>query len=126
VADATPRDPAELWRDMIAQWEKSMNAFASEFMSTGEFSRDMNRLMGVSMRMQKAMQEMLGRYFDALNLPTKDDLKGIGERLHSMEKQLGRMAATLERLAGPADVAAGAAPRVARTKRFRGEEARKA
>lgn len=95
-------------------------------MSTDEFSRDMNRVMGVSLGMQKTSQEMLSRQFDALNLPTKDDLKGLGERLGAMEEQLAQMTLALERLAAPGEAAAvSAAPRVARTKRFHEGEARK-
>lgn len=126
MASDTPKDPSALWREMVAQWEQGVNALATQVMSTGEFSRDVNRMMGVSLRMQKAMQQMLGRYFDALNLPTKDDLKGLGERLQAMEEQLGRVVAALERLAGPGDAAvSGGPPRVARTKRFQDEEAPK-
>ena len=126
MAGDIPKDPAALWREMVVQWEQGVNALATQVMGTGEFSRDMNKMMGVSLRLQKSTQELLGRYFDALNLPTKDDLKGLGERLQSIEEQLGRVAAAIERLAGPGDAAAlGAAPRVARTKRFRGEEAPK-
>lgn len=127
MAGDTPpkKDPAALWREMVVQWEQSVNALATQVMATGEFSWDMNWMMGVSLRMQKVMQEMRGRYFDALDLTTKDDLKALGERLQSMKAQLRLMAASLERLAGPSDAALGAPPRVARTKRFRGDEAPK-
>ncbi len=125
MAGDTPKDPVALWREMVVQWEQGVNAMATQVMSTGEFSREMNRMMGVSVRMQKAMQEMLARYFDALNLPTKDDFKGLGERLLSMEEQMIRMTATLERLAASDDPPLHAPPRVARTKRFRGKEAAK-
>ena len=106
MAGDTPKDPAALWREMMVQWEQGVNALATQVMGTGEFSRDMNRMMAVSLRMQKAMQKMLGRFFDALNLPTKDELQGLGERVQSMEEQLDRVTAAIERLAGPGDAAA--------------------
>ena len=66
---------------MVVQWEQSVNALATQVMATGEFSWDMNWMMGVSLRMQKVMQEMRGRYLDALDLTTKDDLKALGHLL---------------------------------------------
>ena len=126
MVNATPKDPAALWREMVVQWEQGVNALATQVMSTGEFSRDMNRTMAVSLRIQKSTQELLGRYFDALNLPTKDDIKGLGVRLQSMEEQLIRMSAAIEQLAGT-NGAGGldAPPRVARTRRYRGGEGSK-
>lgn len=126
MAGGTPKDPVAFWREMFVQWEQGVNAMATQVMSTGEFSREMNRMMGVSVRMQKAMQKMLARHFDALNLTTKDDFKGLGERLLSMEEQMIRMTAALERLAASDDSMSLHVPhRVARTKGFRGTEAAK-
>ena len=71
MAASNFKDPAALWREMLGQWEKGVNAMATQVMTTGEFSRDLNRVMGVTLRMQKATQELLGRYFDALNLPDR-------------------------------------------------------
>ena len=125
MAGSNSNDPTAVWRDMMAQWEKGVNALATQTMGTSEFSRDVNRVMGVSLRMQKSMQDMFSRYFDALNIPTKDDLKGLGERLHAIEEQIGRMTVMLERLGETGDTASNASPRVSRTRRFRGEEASK-
>ena len=66
----------------------------------------------------RGMQEVMGRYLDALNLPTKTDIDGLGERLHAIEDELSRVSAAIEKLAGSSDGPAGGVPRVARTKRF--------
>ncbi len=113
-----PKDPLAMWREMLTQWEKGANAMATETMAKGEFSREMNRVLGVSLKMQKVSQEMLGRYFDALNLPTKDDFTALGDRLQAMEEQLTRVADAVERVAGTEQEKLGAAPRVKRTKRY--------
>lgn len=118
MADSGARDPATLWREMVGQWEKAVNALATEHMATNEFSREANRMMSASLRIQKSMQAVMGRYFDALNLPTKTDIDGLGVRLQAIEDELGRVSAAIERLAGPAEGAAGSVPRVPRTKRF--------
>ena len=119
MAASNFKDPAALWREMLGQWEKGVNAMATQVMTTGEFSRDLNRVMGVTLRMQKATQELLGRYFDALNLPTKDDLRAIGERLQAVEEQIGRVVEAVERMAGTEESKVDTTERVRRTKRYR-------
>jgi Poly(R)-hydroxyalkanoic acid synthase subunit (PHA_synth_III_E) len=111
------RDPVALWREMLSQWEKGVNAMATQTMATNEFSREMNRVLGASLRMQKTGQELLRRYFDALNIPTKDDLNTLGERLRAMEVQLTRLTDSLEKLTGREPESVGAPMR---TKRFAG------
>ena len=124
MAASNFKDPAALWREMLGQWEKGVNAMATQVMTTGEFSRDLNRVMGVTLRMQKATQELLGRYFDALNLPTKDDLRAIGERLQVLEEQIGRVVEAVERMAGTEQSKVDTTARVRRTKRYRAPTAK--
>ena len=118
MADSGAKDPAALWREMVGQWEKTANTLATGYMGTNEFSREANRVMTASRHIQKGMQEVMGRYLDALNLPTKTDIDGLGERLHAIEDELSRVSAAIEKLAGSSDGPAGGVPRVARTKRF--------
>lgn len=118
MAGSGAKDPAALWREMVGQWEKGVNALATQYMGTDEFSRDANRVMTASLKMQKGLQEMMGRYFDALNLPTKPDIDSLGERLSAIEDELGRLSAALERVAGPSEEPGGGVPRVPRTKRY--------
>ena len=118
MADSGAKDPAALWREMVGQWEKAANTLATGYMATNEFSREANRVMSASQHMQKGLQEVMGRYFDALNLPTKNDIDGLGERLHAIEDELSRVTAAIEQLAGPGQGPAGGVPRVPRTKRF--------
>ena len=118
MVDSEFKDPAELWRDMIGQWEKGVNALATQFMGTGEFSREANRVMAASLQAQKGLQELMGRYFDALNLPTKPDIDGLGERLAAIEDELGRLNDAIGRLAGTRSAETDRVPRVPRTKRY--------
>ncbi len=118
MSDKFPTDPFALWRDMLGQWEKGLNEAATKTMGSGEFSREMNRVLGASLQMKKARKELLSRYFDALNLPTKDDLNALGERLQAMEEQIVRVADAVERIAGKEPDKIGAPARASRTKRY--------
>lgn len=118
MSENYPKDPIALWREMLSQWEKGVNAMATQAMTTSGFSREMNRVLGASLQMQKTGQELLRRYFDALNLPTKDDLNALGERLRAMEEQILRVADAVERMAGSEPNKIDAPARVKRTKRY--------
>lgn len=92
-----PFDPLALWRDMLSKWETGVNDLSNRSMGSPEFSQFMNQAMGMSVRMQHAMGEMMGKYLVALNMPTRADLVAIGERLQSIEDQLARISAAVER-----------------------------
>jgi len=55
----------------------------------------------------------MGRYLASLNLPSRTEMAGIGERLHAIEERLDRIHALLQRSAGVAEpdaTATGAKP----------------
>ena len=49
MADSGAKDPAALWREMVGQWEKTVNTLATGYMATNEFSREANRVMSASL-----------------------------------------------------------------------------
>lgn len=100
MADSRPpADPAAMWRDMISQWEQKFNSLANQTMGSDEFSRAMNQMMGLSLRMQETLGEAVGRTLTTLNLPTREDLRSLGERLQAVETRLDQMNALLQGLA---------------------------
>ena len=95
-------DPLALWRDILSKWETGFNDLSNKNMGSPEFSQLMNQAMGMSVRMQHAMGEIMGRSLTAMNMPSRADLVAIGERLQGIEDQLGRLTAMVERMsAGP-------------------------
>ncbi len=114
-----PFDPLALWRDMLTKWESSFNDAANKNMASPEFSRFMNQAMGMSVRMQQTMGELMGKYLTAMNMPSRADLVAISERLQSIEDQLARLSAAVEQ--GSVGTSAAAKPYAGppRTKRPR-------
>jgi hypothetical protein len=108
TAEPLSKDPAAAWRDLVAQWEKNVN----------EFSKAVNQAMGLSAGMQSSLSEAMGRYLASLNLPSRTEMAGIGERLNAIEERLDRVLTLLQLPAGaakPSGAAATAKP--PRTKR---------
>jgi hypothetical protein len=117
MADSV-KDPMALWRDLLGQWEKSVNALANETMGSEEYSRSMNGAMGLTLKMQESMKDVMATYLANMNLPSRVDFTRLDERVQGIEGRLDRIIALLERgaLAGAAP-ATPAAPRPPRTKR---------
>jgi hypothetical protein len=98
----SPKDPAAVWRDLLGQWEKNLNELANRAMGSDEFSKSMNRALGLSVGMQSSLQEVLARYLASLNLPSRAEMEGIGERLRGIEERLDRLLAAVQPAAAPA------------------------
>jgi hypothetical protein len=111
-------DPVALWQKMIGEMEKGFNSFATKAMESPEFSQAMNRAGGVAAGAQKQFGELMERYLVSMNLPSREQMTGIAERLQSIEGQLGEIKSMLSRMAASTGTSqAGAAPRPPRTKR---------
>lgn len=119
MADPSPLDPVALWRDLVSQWERGVNDLANRAMASDEFNRSMHGGLGVSLTAQKAFGDALGRVLTSLNLPTRNEITALGDRLQSIEERLIQIAAALDQSAGGASASAppALAPMPRRTKR---------
>ncbi|MBA4179262.1 MAG: hypothetical protein C0506_01610 [Anaerolinea sp.] len=84
-----------MWREWVGNSERQWNAFLNNAMATHEFSQTLGRLMDVYLNMQKSMNDVMGRYFTALNIPTRSDVVALGERLTLIEERLGNIESAL-------------------------------
>jgi hypothetical protein len=115
VADKKDADPLALWRDMLSQWETSVNALANRTMKTDEYSSSMHGAMGATLRMQETIRDFMAQYLAASNLPSRTEVLGIAERVGAVEARLDRITALLQQIAdaqtaAPAASSSAAAP----------------
>ena len=108
-------DPVALWQKMVGEMEKGFNSFATKAMETPEFSQAVNRAGGVAAGAQKQFGDLMEKYLLSMNLPSREQMTGIAERLQAMEGQIGEIKSMLSQMSGNAPT--GAAPRPPRTKR---------
>ena len=109
-----PQDPSALFREMLGQWERTTNTLANQLMGTSEFSRSMNNMTSLALKLQQGMNEATARLLAAANLPSRQDIIALGDRLQVIEQQLERIEAAL-RDVGAANPSPTAKP--ARTRR---------
>ena len=112
-------DPVAMWQKMMGEMEKGFNSFANQAMSRPEFSQAMNRAGGVAAGAQKQLGELMEKYLVTMNLPSREQVTGLAERLQSVEAQIGEIKSMLNQMAASSGIAAGldSAPRPPRTKR---------
>ena len=111
-------DPVALWQKMVGEMEKGFNSFATKAMESPEFSQAVNRTGGIAAGAQKQFGEFMEKYLLSMNLPSRDQMTGIAERLQSIESQIGEIRLMLSRMQGGFGASeAGLAPRPPRTKR---------
>jgi hypothetical protein len=101
-----------LQRDLLSQWEKGLNEFMVQYMSKGEFGKQLSQLQGATSTLSKPMEKLQAHF-----LATKGDVARVEARLKSLEDLLGRALALLEQ-AAPEVIPAPPAPAVSRTKRY--------
>jgi Poly(R)-hydroxyalkanoic acid synthase subunit (PHA_synth_III_E) len=103
-------DPFAAWRDWLEQTERQLNSYFNQVMGTEQYARFLGQFSELTLNMQKNMGEAMERYFKSLNLPTREDLTLLGQRLNVIEQRV----AALERNSPAANLVAGAAaPEVA-------------
>ncbi|MFK4509043.1 hypothetical protein LPJ38_17470 [Bradyrhizobium daqingense] len=112
-------DPVAMWQKMMGEMEKGFNSFANQAMSSPEFSQAMNRAGGVAAGAQKQLGEVMEKYLVTMNLPSREQVTGLAERLQSIEAQIGEIKSLLSQMAASSGISAGldSAPRPPRTKR---------
>jgi len=92
VADATS-DPFGMWRTLMQQWETQANAALTEVTGKEEFSREMNRMMAVTLKLQGAFNEGVEKALTTFNMPSKDDVARLSDRLGVIEAKLDTLLA---------------------------------
>ncbi|MGL5167584.1 MAG: hypothetical protein ACRC9K_17005 [Afipia sp.] len=111
-------DPVQVWHTMLAEMEKGFNAMATQVMGTEQFSRVTHQLTGASVGAQKTVGDLMEKYLVSMNLPSRAQMVGMGERLAAIESQLNEIRALLNRVHGDAALEGSglSAPKPPRTK----------
>ena len=102
MANDNPPDLAARFRDLVTQWERNVNSLANQAMGTESFSRLMQEGQRLQLAVQQATSEAMGRRLAAMNMPTREDIIRVAEKLGEVERRLARIEARLEGDSAPA------------------------
>ncbi len=115
MATSNPLDPFAFWRDLLSQWEQGTNQLVNRTTESDAYAGGMGRTMGASLAAKKVADDLGKKYLQAMNLPSRADVEGLGERLHAIEDRLIALAQALE----DAGVVASTKPAIAAPRRTR-------
>jgi hypothetical protein len=88
VANQSNPDPFTAWREWVNDSERQLNSFFNQLMGSDRYNQFLGRLTDMQIGMQKNTNEALTRFFTSLNLPTRDDVVALNERLGMIEERL--------------------------------------
>ncbi len=107
MADKPWDDPLAMWRGMIDTWERKLNEVGNKVMGEERFSAAANKASAVPLAMQKAMGDAMAKYLAAMNLPSREEVAALGERLGAIERDIQ----TILRHVAPPPAPAASPPR---------------
>jgi hypothetical protein len=113
----TKTDPGAFFREMLGQWEGIANQFGAEMMKTGEFARTVQGATSAGIKAKEAAADVMTRALAAANMPSREEIVGLAERMGAVEERLGRIETLLIRIAGEAAPPAPPRPKPVRTKK---------
>ncbi|PZO92247.1 MAG: hypothetical protein DI623_00370 [Sphingomonas sanxanigenens] len=92
-------DPATFFREMLGQWETIASEFGSGLLKSGEFARTVNTAATAKARAMSS--EVVSRALAAANMPSREEIGSLSERMQAVEDRLARIEALLTEGAAP-------------------------
>ena len=90
-----------MWRTMFDQWERQLNEAGNKLMGTQQFGAAMGQASALPLQIQKQTGEFMAKYLAALNLPSRDDIAALGERLRLLEQAVTQLVPAAGAAAAP-------------------------
>jgi hypothetical protein len=92
----TRPDLSAAWLEWLAHLERTVNQAANSAMSSEGYRKGMNRALLGGVVTHELAHRAIRRLLKALDIPTRDDVAALGDRLRSIEEQLTQLHAILE------------------------------
>ena len=96
-------DVAQLWRDWLTQSERQLNGFFGDALNQDASARSVAGFMEAYATLQRLLAEGMQRYLAFVNMPSRNDVTGLGEMLRGIEDRLARIEETLQIAANAVD-----------------------
>ena len=88
-------DPAALFRSMLAEWEKMTNTVGGDYLRSDDWTRLMHGGQAATLQMQEATKAAMERALAAANMPSREEVADLSDRLGRIEQQLARIEAAV-------------------------------
>jgi hypothetical protein len=88
---AKEQDPNAVWHEALTAWETTFNNLANQTMGSDEFSRAINQIKGPTLNAKEAFAAIIQNWLATMNMPSRQEVAGISERLRKVESQLQQL-----------------------------------
>jgi hypothetical protein len=101
-----PMDPMRAWRDWFVKNERDWSASLAKVIKDDAVSKALGQGLKAQLYQQDAMAKSMAGPMASMNLPTREDVTALGERIGRLEDAVARVEALLvqARLQGAAAV----------------------
>jgi polyhydroxyalkanoic acid synthase PhaR subunit len=81
-------DPFLAWKEMYDKTESYWGKVLGENMNKEEFSQWMGNVLNLNLQYHHALNDTTGRYFQQVNIPTKDDVANVASLVINVEEKV--------------------------------------
>ena len=99
-------DPMDAMRKAMGDLESRFDEMAKAVFGTDAFAKASGTATDIGVKAQKQMAGQMSRNLEFFNMPSREDVTAIGERLMTIDDRLIRIEAALEKLVPPESKAA--------------------
>lgn len=92
---ATPIDPVQAWRDWFVANEREWSESLTRLMKDDTVARSVGKEINSALLGQQMFTQQLAGPLAAMNLPTREDMVALGERLGQLEDAVARIEAMM-------------------------------
>lgn len=123
MSDDKELNPVRLWREWFVKSEKAWSQAMTDMMGDERFSKGMGRYMQEALHTHRMFSESMAQYLANLNLPSRQDILELSDRMGQVEDALAAVQVELRELRTriaqgvSAAPASSERPKPARTKR---------
>jgi hypothetical protein len=100
-----PIDPLKAWRDWFVQNERQWSESLTQILKSEPVARTVGQEINASLYRQQMMTQGMATSLQSLNLPTREDVIALGERIGQLEDAVARIEASLVRMRSAAEPA---------------------
>jgi len=91
-------DPLQGLRELLDKGERSLNEALAQRSTSDRSQAVRSGLSRILLDAQKANWELWGRWFRAINVPTRSDVIRLGKTLSQLEQRMAQLEGSLRRL----------------------------
>ena len=95
MSKPTASDPLKAWRDWFVENERAWSESLTRVMNTEPVSRAVGQEVNAALHSQQMLTQGMAAPLAMMNLPTREDVVALGERVGRLEDAVARVEAAL-------------------------------